>query len=211
MLYTGYLSEMLIENDNLIMKENIKRVAFSIAHGTFILESLDLETLTDNKLYLTSLFDVLNALEYIIDNQTIDENELNFFKIKFLKIKKSISSMKLIIHKIKQLKDDKTLAKSLDKQTQKLRKIVEKEPIPKTKIKEIKSPSGMKRDQTLTTISAIDEEIIEIRTRAGNYYVSKKYFDHEVLHERRMFELLTDKELEIKIEVLNSKIGRAHV
>ncbi len=206
MLYTGYLSEMLIENDNLIMKENIKRVAFSIAHGTFILESLDLETLTDNELYLTSLFDVLDALEYIIENQTIDENELNFFKIKFPEIKKSISNMKLIIHKIKQLKDDKTLAKSLDKQTQKLRKIVEKEPIPNTKIKEIKSPSGMKRDQTLTAISAIDEEIIEIRTRAGNYYISKKYFDHEVLHERRMFELLTDKELEIKIEVLNATL-----
>lgn len=206
MFYSDFLTEMIIDIENPIMKENIKRVSFSIAHGTFIVESLDLETLTENQTYLEGLSKVLDAFEYIIKKQKIDDNELPFFKNKFPEIKKSISSMKIIIEKIKQIKEDKTLAKNLDKQSAKLRKIVEKEPIPKTQIKDIRSPSGMKKDHTLTTISAMDEEIIEIRTRAGNYYVSKKYFDHEIIQERRMFKLLTDKELEIKIEVLNSTL-----
>jgi len=207
LFYSSFLTELLIDDVNPIMKENIKRVSFSIAHGTFIVESLDLENLTDNQSYLMGLTKVLDAFEYIINQQTITDNELLFFKDKYPEIKKSISNMKLVIQKIKQLKDDKSLAKNLANQSTKLRKIVEKEPIPKTKIREIRSPKGMKRDQTLTAISVIDEEVIEIRTRAGNYYVSKKYFDHEISQERRMFKLLTDKELEIKIKVLNSTLG----
>ena len=206
MFYSDFLTEMLVETDNPILKENIKRVSFSIAHGTFIVESLDLENLTDNQTYLEGLTKVLDAFEYIIKKQELAENELSFFKDKYPEIQDSISDMKIVIQKIKEVKDDKALAKNLNKQSEKLRKIVEKEPISKGKIKEIRSPAGMKKDQTLTAISAIDEDIIEVRTRAGNYYVSKKYFDHEVTQEKRMFKLLTDKELEIKIEVLKSTL-----
>ncbi|MHA1185621.1 MAG: zinc ribbon domain-containing protein [Candidatus Heimdallarchaeota archaeon] len=206
MFYSDFLTEMLIETDNPILKENIKRVSFSIAHGTFIVESLDLENLTDNQTYLEGLTKVLDAFEYIIKRQEFAENELSFFKDKYPKIQNSISDMKIIIQKIKEFKDDKVLARNLTKQSEKLRKIVEKEPISKGKIKEIRLPAGMKKDQTLTAISVIDEDIIEVRTRAGNYYVSKKYFDHEIIQERRMFKLLTDKELEIKIKVLNSTL-----
>lgn len=206
LLYSDYLTELLIDDENPIFKENVKRVVYSISLGSFVIESLDLETFATNDIYFDLLSNVLSSFMFILKQQKFEDNELEFFTEGFDKIEKSIIDMEAIIVKIREIKQDKALAKKLDSQTIILRKLVEKEPISKTKIKEIKSPSGMKKGQTLSTISAIDEGIIEIRTRAGNYYVSRKYFDHAILQERRMFELLTDKELEIKIEVLNSTL-----
>ncbi|NHJ40590.1 MAG: hypothetical protein FK731_11205 [Asgard group archaeon] len=206
LLYSDFLTELSIEDENPIFKENIKRVVYSIGLGVFVIESLDLETFATNEVYFDLLSKVLNGFKIILKEQKFDDNELELFTEGFDKIEKSIIDMEVIISKIREVKQDKALAKKLDSQTVILQKLVEKEPISKTQIKEIKSPSGLKKDQTLSTISAIDDGIIEIRTRAGNYYVSRKYFDHAILQDRRMFELLTDKELEIKIEVLNSTL-----
>jgi hypothetical protein len=205
-IYSEVLSELLITEENPILKENVKRVVYSISLGNFIIESLDLETIVANEIYFEMLSSVLSSFKLILNRQKIDDDEFQYFHDEFKAIKDSILEMELIIEKIREITLDKSLAKKLSTQTTKLRKLIEKEPLSRTKIKEIKSPSGMKKNQTLSTISAIDEEIIEIRTRAGNYYVSRKYFDHEILQERRMFELLTDKELEIKINVLNSTL-----
>ncbi|MCF2144180.1 MAG: hypothetical protein K9W42_10800 [Candidatus Heimdallarchaeota archaeon] len=204
--YVNFLTELLITEEGAIMKEELKRVAFAIARGTFILEALNLTKLVEDKTYLNKLEEILTVLEFISAKHKETKKTISFIKETFKEMNKSIAEMKTIIYKLKESSEDRKFAEQLQKQTKKLREIVGKQPTPKSKIKEITALKGMKKGETLSTISALDDEIIEIRTRAGKYYISKKYFDHEVLKERRMFELLTDTELEIKIEVLQSTL-----
>ncbi len=204
--YVGFLTELLIAEEGAIIKEELKRVAFAIARGTFILEALNLTKLVEDKTFINKLEEILSALEFISSKQKEAKKTISFIRETFKEMNKSIAEMKTIIYTLKESSEDREFVEQLQQQTKKLRKIVEKQPTPKSMIKEITALKGMKKGETLSTISALDDEIIEIRTRAGKYYISKKYFDHEVLKERRMFELLTDTELEIKIEVLQSTL-----
>jgi len=204
--FTTFLTELLIDEKEVMRKEQLKRDVCSITQRSFILESLTLLQMIENESYITNLENILQAFKVMMINWETKEKHLKFFAKDFPAIEESIKNIQTIIKTLKNQKEDKTLGETLEKESQKLRRIVEKAPMPRSKITKIKSPKGMKKEETLTTISALDDEIIEIRTRAGNYYVSRKYFQHEISQERRMLELLTDKELEIKIEVLKSTL-----
>jgi hypothetical protein len=206
LLFATYLSELVLQDIDLLQKEKIKRLFTAISHGNFIIESLDLTGIARDVELQNSLNAVVESFNEIISYEKIMEAPLPFLLMELLEIKKNFELIIPVIDHLKQYESDKTFSKRLKQDADKLRLITETKPIAKTNISFSKESKGLSSDELLSTITAIDEGIIEIRTRAGTYYASISTIQKEDTREHREIELLTDKELEVKIEVLNSTL-----
>lgn len=206
LLYATFLTELAIQDIDLIKKEKIKRLATAISHGNFIIESLDLTGIAKDAEIQKSLEIIIEGFNEVISFEESMENPDQLLLQNFLAIKKNFSLIAPVIANLKQIEKDSTFSKKIKQDADKLREITKTKPIAKTNISFSKESKGISSDELLSTITAIDEEIVEIRTRAGTYYTTISNIHKEDSREHREIELLTDKELEVKINVLKTTL-----
>jgi len=199
------LSTMVIENESFdepLFKEHVERIKNSVISKGFILETLDLNKLIEDG---TDEL-VINYLRLIIEFITfVNENSvLSFMKESYEDIIANINNFLELFASIRQAKSEKNIRKKLSSQSDILRGQIDKTPLAKMNIKNLSSPKGYNKDSTLSSISSIEGDIIEIRTRKGTYYALHKHFEDEDSLKGKEQELLTDKELEVKLQSIGS-------
>jgi hypothetical protein len=202
--FTEFLSEMLFKHEDPLLIENIKRIAFNIANTNFILESLNLQDIIANNTLQKNLYSILDAFQFLHTQQIADDDNPALLEI-LQEINNSIVYVDGIIQTLNKVVTDKKFVEHVDSNTQKMRELIKDQAVAKSNIKSIRTPSGLDRDQFISTLSALDEEVIEIRTRAGTYYASLSNVQHKDA-ENREIGLSTDKELELRLEVLNNTL-----
>ncbi|NHJ49266.1 MAG: hypothetical protein FK733_15870 [Asgard group archaeon] len=205
LFYTDFLCKFLIKDEDQLLIENVKRIAFNIANTKFILESLSLQDIIANNLLQTNLYAVLDGFQFLHTQQIADADNPKLLEV-LEQVTNSIIYVEGIIQTLNKVVNDKKLVARIDSNTQKMRELIKDQPVARTNVKSIRTPSGFDRDQFLSTLSALDEEVVEIRTRAGTFYASLSNIHQKDKSKNREIGLSTDKELELKLEVLNNTL-----
>ncbi|MHA1221479.1 MAG: hypothetical protein ACTSQB_07075, partial [Candidatus Heimdallarchaeota archaeon] len=206
LFYTMFLSELLLAKTEVLIRDTVKRLAFTIANGNFIIESLDLTSLVNNTDQLESLQTIVASFDEVYKLENAMEIPHPILVQEFVKIIENFAHIMSILESLKKIQTDKQLAAKIKIDTEKLRALTKTSPVAKTNVSFRKASRGIAKHELLSTITALDEEIVELRTRAGTYYVSLSTIQKKGSREHREIELLTDKELEVKIEVIDSAL-----
>ncbi len=197
--------EILLQDKDPIAKDQMKRLVLMILAGTFILESLNLDVLIKDEKTLTELLNVLTDIDSSLS--IVSQNKFDmFFRVDFRKMQKSIKNVNDIIETLQKINSNKELAIKVEELTSKMKKQLDAKPIAKSTVKIPHKKLNIDKNKLLSAISAFDGDVIEIRTRAGTYYTTMKFIQKNLPAENIKMKLLTDKELEVKIEVLNSTL-----
>ncbi|HUT82531.1 MAG TPA: zinc ribbon domain-containing protein [Candidatus Bathyarchaeia archaeon] len=204
--YSNILSELTLSEADLLLKEKTKRLIATIAHGNYIIESLDLLGLANDIELYDSLQTIILGFNELIINEESLEIQNSYLLQEFREIKQNFYQINQILTHIKLYEKDKFVSDRLQKDAKKLRKITKTKPIAKTNISFTKTSQDISKDELLSTITALDESVVEIRTRAGTYYTSVKNIQKDDPRKQREIELLTDKELLVKQEVITSTL-----
>ncbi len=203
---SNILTELNLVEADLLLKEKCKRLIATIAHGNFIIESLDLLGIAKDTDLYESLQTIIQGFDELITNEKSNEKPDSFLLEEFQEIKQNFNQIDQIITHIKLYEEDKIFSDSLQRDAKKLQRITKTKPVAKTNISFKKKSQNLSNDELLSTITALDESIVEIRTRAGTYYTNLENIQKEDPRKQREIELLTDKELLVKQEVITSTL-----
>lgn len=191
-------------NEQPLLNGEMKRILVSVASEKYILESLHIEKALTKESFKKQLLDLFNTSISIFHEFSSLENQLEYFSKKSSSIEKALQDFKKIIDSLIAISQDKKMTKKIEQQREQLKQLLASGPIAKSNIEGIRSPKGYKKEEILTTLSTLDEDIVEIRTRAGTFYSTMSHFEMD--KERRNLELLTNEELEIKLKILESTL-----
>ncbi|NHJ04780.1 MAG: hypothetical protein EAX90_08150 [Candidatus Heimdallarchaeota archaeon] len=199
--------EIILEEDGEILKDKIKHRLLILANKNFVVETLNLSEFVSNKSLLDIFNKTIEGIKIGLDGLLVKErNELKYVKNQCTQLHDSILDTEMIIDSLIKVQKDSTLEKRLISDAENLKKQLKDKPLTKYNLKIAKSPKGLNKERTLSTISILDNQIVEIRTKVGTYFALISHLEKEVEKEVRKLELLTDKELEVKIDVLKSTL-----
>ncbi|MHA1557142.1 MAG: hypothetical protein ACTSPM_09445 [Candidatus Heimdallarchaeota archaeon] len=197
--------EFLLPDKDPIAKDQMKRLVLMILAGAFILESLNLDVLINDEKTLTELLNVLTDIDSSLS--IVSQNKFDmFFGVDFRKMQKSIKNVNDIIETLQKINSNKELAMNVEELTSKMKKQFDTKPISKSNVKIPHKKLNIGKNRLLSAISASDGDVIEIRTRAGTYYTTTKFVQGNLAAKDKKVKLLTDREIEVKMEVLNSTL-----
>ena len=197
--------EILLPDEDAITKDQLKRLVLMILTGSFILESLNLDVLVKDEKTLTKMLKVLKEIDSSL--AIVSKNKFDlFFGADFSKMQKSIKDVGDIIETMQKISSNKELAVNIDEITTKMKKQLDTKPVAKSTVKLPRKKPNISRNRLLSAISAADGDVIEIRTRAGTYYTTTKFIERNLPTKDKKVNLLTDREIEVKIEVLKSTL-----
>lgn len=197
--------EIVLTKEDSITKNQIKRLVLMIISCTFILESLNLDVLVKDGKLLTKLLKVLTDISLSL-SKLFKKKPESLLTVDTTKIIRSIRDVKGVIETLQKIESNKELAVKIDKISDKIKKQLDTKPIAKSHIKLPRNIPKISKNKLLSVISASDGEVIEIRTRAGTYYTTANAMERNLPNKDKKVELLTDREIEVKIEVLNSTL-----
>ena len=196
---------ILVPNEDEISIDHLKRLVLTILTGTFILESLNLDALVKDEENLTKILNVLSDIKESLG--IVSKNKFDFyFGVDIEKMEKSIKNVTDIIETLQKINSNKELAANVEEITSKMKEQLDTKPISKSTVKLPRKKINISKNRLLSAISAADSDVIEIRTRAGTYYTTTKFVERNLPSTDKKVNLLTDKEIEVKIEVLKSTL-----
>ncbi len=195
--------EIVLAKEDSITIDQIKRLVLTIISSSFILESLNLDVLVKDDKTLTKLLTVLTDINSSL-SKLLKMKPYSLLKVDATKIIKSIRDVQGIIETLQKIDSNKEFAVKIEKMADKIKEQLDTKPIAKSSIKLPKNKLKISKNKLLSAISASDGEVLEIRTRAGTYYTTAKVLERTLPNKDKRVELLTDREIEVKIEVLNS-------
>ena len=205
-LMTNIFVEIILENESELLQDKIKHKLLIITKKNFVMEALNLTEFIVNETLLTSINRIIEEVKIALIDYLDNPSDLKYITNQFNQFFESIEDLDAIISSLIKVQKDKPLEKRLSSDAQSLKEQIESKPLPKSQIKIDRAPKGLTKERTLSTISVLDNEIIEIRTKAGTYFALVNQLKKEGEREVRKLELLTDKELEVKIEVIKSTL-----
>jgi hypothetical protein len=207
-IFSEISTEIAFRESDEIKKDQIKRLVFSIISGNFVLESLELDKLVNKEeiKMKNSLLEILEGIDFVI-KEFSHKIELKQFKNDFKTIKKNLNNILEIIQLLVEINQSKDYTVQFDKLSTIIKEQIKEQPMAKSRIKISTLAFESGKDVTLSSITAIDSRVIEIRTKAGTFYTLADHFRKEDLEFIREFELLTDQELVLKIEVIESTLN----
>ncbi|MBD3189671.1 MAG: hypothetical protein GF308_03460 [Candidatus Heimdallarchaeota archaeon] len=195
---------LIPSNEQPLLNGEMKRILVSVASEKYILESLHIEKILTKESFKEQLLELFNTTISIFHEFSNLESQLEYFSKQSSNVEKTLQDFKKIIDNLIAISQDKKMAKKIEQQREQLKQLLVSGPIAKSNIEGIHSPKGYKKEEMLTTISTLDNDIVEIRTRAGTFYSTRSHF--EIGKERRNLELLTNEELDIKLKILESTL-----
>ena len=205
-LMTNVFTEIILENESELVQDKIKHKLLLITKKNFVMEALNLSEFIVNETLLTSINKIIEGIKITLVDYLNNPSDLKYIINQFNQFYESIEDLDAIITNLIKVQKDKPLEKRLSSDAKSLKEQIGSKPLPKSQIKIDRTPKGLTKESALSTISILDNEIIEIRTKAGTYFALVNQLKKEGEREVRKLELLTDKELEVKIEVVKSTL-----
>ncbi|MBD3192772.1 MAG: hypothetical protein GF308_19185 [Candidatus Heimdallarchaeota archaeon] len=204
-IFSEISTAVLLKGRDSVVVERIKRLVFTIISGNFVLESLELQTLVTEPGIKSDLLEVLGGIATFIENFRNTEG-MYYLRYDFDSIISSITNVQAILRILDENSSNKEFSTTMQELATKINEQLEDRPTAKTKIKISKNPLDGEKDSLLSSVVALSSEMVEIRTKAGTYYTQMSHFDQRVSDDIRELELLTDKELKVKIEVFQTTL-----
>ncbi|TFG01569.1 MAG: hypothetical protein EU542_06730 [Promethearchaeota archaeon] len=201
-------TEIVCKGTDELKKDQLKRLVFTIISGTFVLESLELDQLVYDERLETreQLLEILSSIEFVL-SKFVKSNKFSKFKSDFKTIQMNLTNITEIIQLLVEISQSKDQSIHFDELTTIIKEQIKDQPLAKSKIDISERSLSTEKDIALSSITALDSDVIEIRTKAGTYYTHSNHFQKQDLEAIRELELLTDKELEVKIEVIESTLN----
>jgi hypothetical protein len=194
----------LVGIQNTTLRIEIEDIISTILTGKFVLESLNLPRIIYDEKFgqkiqatITNFHDLLLAIKN-------NEKSLSFMQKISNESMKEIKSFQTIITLLKESLQEKSLKNYFEKQIENIKEQLQAGALSKGNItvSKAKGPDITKED-ILAIVAALDPDIVEIRTRAGTFYSIIGEIKNDVDEDLRDLELLTDRELAIKNEVID--------
>ncbi|MFW9923695.1 MAG: RING finger domain-containing protein [Candidatus Thorarchaeota archaeon] len=202
-----YLEILIASIEDEIIKADFHNKLELIINGKFILESLEISILVEKKDLYEKFLEILTDFETALKDFSSTKKEIIYFKKEILKFAEKFDDVKSILVTLSKIHSDKQFSSQIESKKELFRKLTLKKPVSRVQLSKIDSIKGLTKNQTYTALSALDEDVFEIRTKAGIFYANLHSIANlEILPEKKKFELLTENELIVKLQVLENTL-----